>query len=39
MELFAHHNAVHTLGMREVAAFGIVIALTIIVIKLAGAHK
>ncbi len=39
MQLFAHHNAAHTLGMREVVVFGIAIGLALLVIKFVGAKK
>ena len=39
MDLFAHHNEAHTLGMREVAIFATAIVLMVIVIKVVGANK
>jgi len=39
MELFAHHNEAHTLGMKEIAIFAIVIVLALAVIKVVGASK
>lgn len=36
---FAHHTEAHTLGMREVIIFAMLIVSIIMIIKLAGASK
>lgn len=39
LDSFAHHTEAHTLGMREVIVFAILIVSIIVIIKLVGASK
>lgn len=39
MQQFAHHNETHSLGMREIIVFGVIILVAILVIKFVGAVK